>query len=93
MILKRPLTEDELELAFKKLENQVKIIRENNAEYFLDVNNPKSIDYMQVSGQIDWSGLTVYNVPFISFIDQSLSEEIKKMVRQSFIDIVKDIVN
>ena len=48
---------------------------------------------MQVSGQSDWTGLTIHNIPIIVFTDQNLSEEIKNIVRQRFIDIVVDITN
>jgi hypothetical protein len=93
MKLKRTLTEDEQQIAFKKLEEKVKIIQDEHADYFKIKDNPKSIEYMLASGRTDWSGLIVYNVPFIVFLNQNLNEEIKDEVRKSFIDIVNDIIN
>ncbi len=93
MKINRPLTEEEFNDVFTKLEDEVKKIEENHSEYFKDTKNPQSIDYAQVSSQTDWTGITVFNVPFISFFDKSLSEEIKNEVRQKFIDIVIEITN
>jgi hypothetical protein len=88
MNLKRSLSEDEFNYAFVLLEQEVQKIVETHSEYFKDKKNPNRIDYMQVSGQPDWTGLSIYNIPFITFIDQHLSEEIKNEVRKKFIEIV-----
>lgn len=93
MKINRPLTEQELNVVFFRLENEIKKIKENHSEYFKDNKNPQSIDYVQVSGQTDWTGINIFNVPFISFVDNSLSEVIKNEVRQKFIDIVIEITN
>lgn len=49
-----------------------------HSEYLKKEGNPKSIYYMQVSGQSDWTHLSVYNGSFISINVLNLDEEINK---------------
>jgi hypothetical protein len=46
----RGLTEEELQIALKKLEEEIKIIREQNSDYFDNEKNPNSIDYVLAPG-------------------------------------------
>ena len=93
MNIVRPLTDKEFQIAFEMLQGDIDKIIELNSEYFKQEGNPNGIDYMQVSGQTDWTHLTVYNVPFIAFNSPTLSDEIKQEVRKAFIDIVVGITN
>jgi hypothetical protein len=92
MKTERQLTTEELDLVFKKLEEKIKTIKEENFDFFNTKNNPKSIDYIYSPGVIDWTGLTPNNISFLSF-NKGLNDEIKNDVKHSFIDIVNELLN
>ena len=88
----RSLTEEELQIALIKLEEEIKIIREQNSDYFDNEKNPNSIDYVLAPGLLDWTGFTENNSQFFAF-NPGLSEAIRQDVIKSFIAIVNDITN
>jgi len=61
------LTQDELQLALKRLETKIETIHEQNKEYFNNKNTPNSIDYIFSPKIVDWTGFTVNDLPFFSF--------------------------